>query len=85
MGVLPLQFVERRCREFDGDETFTILGVADLTPRQEIEVEVTRADGSAFSFAARVPDRYRQRARIFPRTAASSTTCCGNLARGAAA
>ena len=29
-------------------------GVADLTPRQEIAVKVTRADGTVFSFPARV-------------------------------
>ena len=53
MGVVPLQFVGD-VPEFDGSETFTITGVADLKPRQEIEVEVTSADGSASSFPARV-------------------------------
>ena len=45
MGVIPLQFVDE-VPEFDGTETFTILGVAELTPRQEIAVKVTRADGT---------------------------------------
>ena len=53
MGVIPLQFVDAP-PEFDGTEKFTILGVADLTPRKEIAVKVTRADGTSFSFAARV-------------------------------
>jgi len=53
MGVIPLQFVEAP-PELDGSETFTITGVADLRPRQEIAVKVTRADGTGFSFPARV-------------------------------
>lgn len=53
MGVLPLQFIGEP-PEFDGNETFTVTGVADLQPRQEIQVEVTKADGSSFAFAARV-------------------------------
>jgi aconitate hydratase len=53
MGVVPLQFVDE-VPEFDGSETFTILGIADLCPRKEIGVTVTRADGTSFTFAARV-------------------------------
>src|SRR6185503_8703319 len=53
MGVVPLQFVGD-VPEFDGSETFTLTGVADLQPRQEIKVKVTRADGSESSFPARV-------------------------------
>jgi aconitate hydratase len=53
MGVVPLQFVDTP-PEFDGTETFTILDIADLTPRKEIAVKVARADGTTFSFAARV-------------------------------
>ena len=53
MGVIPLQFVGTP-PELDGSETFTITGVADLRPRQEIAVKVTRADGTSFSFPARV-------------------------------
>ena len=53
MGVLPLQFTGTP-PEFDGSETFTVTGVADLQPRQEITVQVTKADGSASSFPARV-------------------------------
>jgi aconitate hydratase len=57
MGVVPLQFLNDQNREslgLTGDEQFTILGIANLQPRQEIEVQVTRSDGSAFSFPARV-------------------------------
>ena len=53
MGVLPLQFVGE-VPVFDGSETFSITGVADLKPRQEIVVEVTNADGSTRGFPARV-------------------------------
>jgi aconitate hydratase len=57
MGVVPLQFLDGQNREslgLTGDEQFTILGIAGLQPRQQIEVQVTRADGSAFAFPARV-------------------------------
>jgi len=54
MGVLPLQFLGD-VPEFDGSETFSITGVADLKPRQEIEIEVTRADGTV----ERLPVRAR--------------------------
>ena len=53
MGVLPLQFVDA-VPEFDGEETFTVTGLSGLTPRQEIEVRVTRPDGTTTGFTARV-------------------------------
>ncbi|WP_423601797.1 aconitate hydratase AcnA [Sphingomonas sp. MS122] len=56
MGVLPLQFaegVDRRTLELDGSETFTIQGVAQLRPRQDVEVKLTRADGSSETFLTR--------------------------------
>ncbi len=55
MGVLPLQFREGESRQtlgLTGDEAFTVRGVAGLKPRQDVEVEVTRADGSQFTFTA---------------------------------
>jgi aconitate hydratase len=55
MGVLPLQFKDGDTRTslgLTGDDTFTITGVASLKPRQDVTVEVTRADGSTFSFTA---------------------------------
>jgi len=55
MGVLPLQFKggdTRLTLGLTGDETFTVKGVADLKPRQDVIVEVTRADGSSFTFTA---------------------------------
>jgi len=55
MGVLPLQFKDGNTRQslgLNADDTFTITGVASLKPRQDVEVVVTRADGSSFSFTA---------------------------------
>ena len=56
MGVLPLQFQDGENAAslgLDGRETFSISGVAEIEPRQDVEVEVTRQDGSAMSFTAR--------------------------------
>jgi aconitate hydratase len=53
MGVLPLQFAEGTDREIlslDGSESFTIKGVATLKPLQDVEVEMTRADGTKSTF-----------------------------------
>ena len=55
MGVLPLQFKDGDTRlslGLTGDDTFTIEGVAKLQPRQDVEVKVTRPDGSSFGFTA---------------------------------
>jgi len=55
MGVLPLQFKEGDTRETLGltaDDTFSIKGLADLKPAQDVEIEVTRADGTKFAFSA---------------------------------
>jgi aconitate hydratase len=55
MGVLPLQFKDGDTRATLGlsaDDTFSIRGLADLVPGQDVTVEVTRADGSSFSFTA---------------------------------
>jgi aconitate hydratase len=56
MGVLPLQFSDGENAAslgLAGDETFTISGIANLKPRQDIEVQVTREDGSSSTFVAR--------------------------------
>ncbi|NVD45124.1 aconitate hydratase AcnA [Qipengyuania atrilutea] len=56
MGVLPLQFREGDTREtlgLGGDDTFTIRGLADLTPGQDVEVEVTHGDGTKATFMAK--------------------------------
>jgi len=56
MGVLPLQFTggdTRASLKLTGDDSFTIHGLADLTPGQDVTVEVTRPNGEAFSFTAK--------------------------------
>jgi aconitate hydratase len=56
MGVLPLQFTGADTRAtlgLSGDDSFSIRGLAELTPGQDVEVEVTRADGSQLSFTAK--------------------------------
>ncbi len=50
MGVLPLQFkdgVNARTLRLDGTETYDVLGLgADLKPRQDLALRITRRDGS---------------------------------------
>ncbi|MEM6666407.1 MAG: aconitate hydratase AcnA [Pseudomonadota bacterium] len=48
MGVLPLQFADDESWDahgFSGDETVTITGIAGIEPRQDLTIEVTRANG----------------------------------------
>jgi aconitate hydratase len=59
MGVLPLQFLEGEGVDelgLTGRETFTIAGLPDLQPRQELEVAYVREDGGegAFRVLARI-------------------------------
>jgi aconitate hydratase len=56
MGVLPLQFRDGEGANvlgLTGEESFTIGGVAGIEPRQDVEVAVTRPDGSTSFFTAR--------------------------------
>jgi aconitate hydratase len=56
MGVLPLQFHEGEGAEtlgLDGSEKYTITGVGELKPRQEVTVQVIKDDGREFTFTAR--------------------------------
>ncbi|MXO65073.1 aconitate hydratase AcnA [Altericroceibacterium endophyticum] len=56
MGVLPLQFADGDTREtlgLTGDDQFTIKGLANLTPAQDVQVEVTRPNGDSFTFTAK--------------------------------
>ncbi|QZH76042.1 MAG: aconitate hydratase AcnA [Erythrobacter sp.] len=55
MGVLPLQFRDGDTRQtlgLTGDCSFSVRGLDALVPQQDVEVEVTRADGSTFTFTA---------------------------------
>jgi aconitate hydratase len=56
MGIVPLQFaegVDRAKLKLDGSETFTIENVAGLRPRQQVTVQLKRADGTEESFETR--------------------------------
>jgi aconitate hydratase len=56
MGVLPLQFRDGENAEslgLTGSETFTIHGVPGIEPRQDVDVQVTREDGSTSTITAR--------------------------------
>ncbi|MCC6811814.1 MAG: aconitate hydratase AcnA [Deltaproteobacteria bacterium] len=53
MGVLPLVFADGKTAEglgLSGRETFTIEGLADLSPRKEVTVKAKKEDGSVISF-----------------------------------
>ncbi len=56
MGVLPLQFLDGETAatlRLDGSESFSISGVAEIKPRQDVEVTVTGQDGATRTFTAR--------------------------------
>ena len=56
MGVIPLQYRDGESAatyRLDGTETYSIDGVAEIEPRQDITVRVVRADGEAFNLVAR--------------------------------
>ncbi|MEO6225361.1 MAG: aconitate hydratase AcnA [Sphingomicrobium sp.] len=56
MGVLPLQFRDGKSAAsfgLDGSESFSIAAVGDIQPRQDVEVQVTKADGSKLTITAR--------------------------------
>jgi aconitate hydratase len=56
MGVLPLQFQPGETAEtygLTGTETYTITGVADLKPRQDVEVRVKRDNGEELTITVR--------------------------------
>ena len=56
MGVLPLQFLEGQSAEslgLTGAETYEIVGIADLKPRQDVKVKVTRDSGEELTVTAR--------------------------------
>ena len=55
MGVLPLQFKEGDTRQtlgLNGNCSFTVKGLDNLSPSQDVEVEVIREDGTTFTFNA---------------------------------
>ncbi|MEP1145203.1 MAG: aconitate hydratase AcnA [Henriciella sp.] len=57
MGVLPLEFndgVSWESLGLKGDEEVTIEGVNQIRPRQQVDVEITKADGSRTTVATTV-------------------------------
>ncbi|MCA9862788.1 MAG: aconitate hydratase, partial [Thermomicrobiales bacterium] len=55
MGVLPLQFVPGESAAtlgLTGEETFDILGIEEISPREALQVRATRPDGSVLEFKA---------------------------------
>ncbi len=57
MGVLPLQFKGSDTREtlnLKGDETYTIKGIDGATPRSDLDLEITYADGTSKTVAVLV-------------------------------
>ena len=56
MGVVQLQFQSGEGADtlgLDGTEKYTITGVGELKPRQDVTVQVIKDDGREFSFTAR--------------------------------
>ncbi|HEU5285670.1 MAG TPA: aconitate hydratase AcnA [Sphingomicrobium sp.] len=56
MGVLPLQFKDGDSADslgLTGKEKYSIAGIAELNPRQDVEVRVFPDEGEEFSFTAR--------------------------------
>jgi len=56
MGVLPLQFRDGESAEtygLTGNETYTITGIADVKPRQDVEVKVKRDNGDELTIPVR--------------------------------
>jgi len=56
MGVLPFQFADGESAatySLDGSETYSIDGIAEIEPRQDVIVKVTRANGETLDIAAR--------------------------------
>ena len=55
MGVLPLTFAEGEGWEtlgLTGEETFSIRGISDITPRKVLDVTAVKPDGSEVTFKA---------------------------------
>ena len=57
MGVLPLMFMPGENTEklgLDGSETYFISGIADIQPRQQLEVRAVKSDNSEIKFSVTV-------------------------------
>ncbi len=57
MGVLPLQFKEgdsAKSLNLDGSETFSVVGLDNLQPLQDVTLRITRANGESQDVAVRL-------------------------------
>jgi aconitate hydratase len=55
MGVLPLQFLPGENASslgLTGEETFDVLGLQDIAPRQRVQIKATRPNGDVIEFDA---------------------------------
>jgi len=55
MGVLPLQFLPGEnavSLGLTGEETFEVLGLGDIAPRQRVQIKAARPDGEVVGFDA---------------------------------
>src|SRR3712207_7262811 len=60
--LFPYTTLFRSSLGLTGREKYTITGIAELKPRQDVEVRVKRDDGEEFSFTARCRiDTYNER------------------------
>ena len=84
MGVVPLQFVDE-VPEFDGTETFTILGVARPHAAQGDRGQGHQGRRHDLDLRRPRPHRHRQRARIFPRRRHPPLRAAATWRAGAAA
>ncbi len=69
MGALPLVFKDGQnagILGLDGSETYSILGLANISPRKELSVEVVRTDGTALNLHGHCPPRHGGRCSLFP-------------------
>ena len=56
MGVLPLQYADGESAasyDLDGSETYSIDGIAEIEPRQDVTIHVIRANGETLDIVAR--------------------------------
>ena len=84
MGVLPLEFEEGTSWEslgLVGDETVTIDGINEITPRQAVDVQITRANGEKVTAKTISADRYGKRTRLLSQWRHPALRVCGTSPR----
>ena len=84
MGVLPLEYLPGQTAEslgLTGHESFTIEGVATLTPRAKLRVRGARGRRQGKDLRGDRARGYAGGSRLLPATAAFCRTCCGRCSR----